>query len=1208
MMDLSAILGSASNTDEASNKSNSTATFGKQSGDEGATPDIAESSGRPSRIPEEAGSPRVVATPVIALEDEDPNVDTNAGSSSGARSSSQRPGSSTLARLSRSTSRRRDSLVQKDRDYSVKGKMEKSRSPSSRDIASSKRGSSRGAVVHTNGGPSGRHEDPDKILEEMIAAHESVSRETKSVAVSSPNHDEVSHDQRAPVIGRTSRGGLIRDTTMQIADVTVDDTIPIGPTSVGLESAGVCTGCESLRNKVEFDRRTWDAEKASLIQRAEAKYAESQTVWEASTAELNNRLDLALRQAQHFNQLYQGLERRFEEVEADLNGQLGEVRDRFYDAAHELQTTRDQLKEQTRLSDERTIELSQRANAVDELTRQLERARAEFNDSATERYDLRGQVSALENSSSLLDESLKSNVLKLREAELQLELLQEGRDENTVDMAKQLAESQAVLGSLQARITQLTNDNESLSMQKTLCETRLEQQGEGDKTRLHELETRRREESNKSNLVLKERDVELANRNHEISALKTELESLRVERRTKAEGIINLVRTEQSKTTELTQDLKSLGDRCQSLLDHNKTLSDAFGAEKAKWVETEEMLRGEVTMLEGQLIELQDAMNRSSGGPVIVELSSKHETLGSQDPGVSAIKQTMNTKRVTQESHDSDVKAKGHPAGSHDPGGSAHAHSRGDDVPVTRGEVSQMMDKSFEKFAKVIIDKISVRSRNRRQSDDHEDEEEEEASNDEPSPPPSDDDDESEGGGGGGPPHGGGGPPDDDEPPDDRHDGDGHRGRRMARGRSTSPRPRFRVHEAETVKVPSDFPTAASLGHWKVQVGKNLVAASGRWDEEEMSWFMEIEREYSTFESLANSGDDRFRSLDLKLAAALGPVIRKATNSLTLSVSLKEGMAAERNRVLKGRQIVWMMYQHFQTNPNMGIVYNITDLSNLQWLGDPSMQSFLYAWYVMVNGMQSTIEESTLRDLLLTKMEKSVALQYDLFYYYRLPDNDPNKSYQYLIESMERYIQRASQQKNRRDFNGKHLEHILKCSSHALPGVAKEHGDLSKEEKKKKKLAEQKKKQKQKEQKEREASAAPGPPKGGGKGDKKAISSQGVPFKEICYWFNHGTCKKGKECSFKHTKLNDKEKGKLTKPGSRANSQVPPKGGGKGQKGKQTPSGWCHQHLRPGGCPFGENCTFPHLDQSVVDEIKRASAKAKAKGKGRSPSQSKSQQ
>eukprot|EP00972_Heterocapsa_arctica_P047688 7034909-Heterocapsa_arctica.AAC.1 len=65
-----------------------------------------------------------------------------------------------------------------------------------------------------------------------------------------------------------------------------------------------------------------------------------------------------------------------------------------------------------------------------------------------------------------------------------------------------------------------------------------------------------------------------------------------------------------------------------------------------------------------------------------------------------------------------------------------------------------------------------------------------------------------------------------------------------------------RYKEKEEVSVPA-FPTGPQLAQWRVQIGKNLAAASGRWDQEEIGWF--VVRGYGpgvTFESLVDSGGD----------------------------------------------------------------------------------------------------------------------------------------------------------------------------------------------------------------------------------------------------------------------------------------------------------------------------------------------------------------
>ena len=69
-----------------------------------------------------------------------------------------------------------------------------------------------------------------------------------------------------------------------------------------------------------------------------------------------------------------------------------------------------------------------------------------------------------------------------------------------------------------------------------------------------------------------------------------------------------------------------------------------------------------------------------------------------------------------------------------------------------------------------------------------------------------------------------------------------------------------------------DFPTMAQLPQWKMQLLHNVVAASGREEDEVVTrWLLRVERDGMTFDRLKKSGDG-FRTLDRKLAAALSKI------------------------------------------------------------------------------------------------------------------------------------------------------------------------------------------------------------------------------------------------------------------------------------------------------------------------------------------------
>ena len=134
-----------------------------------------------------------------------------------------------------------------------------------------------------------------------------------------------------------------------------------------------------------------------------------------------------------------------------------------------------------------------------------------------------------------------------------------------------------------------------------------------------------------------------------------------------------------------------------------------------------------------------------------------------------------------------------------------------------------------------------------------------------------------------------------------------------------------------------DSPTIAQLAAWRAYVKAALVEASGRKDETPIiQWIQCTEVEGTRHEDFEESGDG-FETLDRKLAAAL---IRVIKGELGRKVHLESQKMHLRGKVLKGRQVYWMILSTFRTNPNMGVVYGVRDISKVQWLGDEKLETF----------------------------------------------------------------------------------------------------------------------------------------------------------------------------------------------------------------------------------------------------------------------------
>ena len=204
----------------------------------------------------------------------------------------------------------------------------------------------------------------------------------------------------------------------------------------------------------------------------------------------------------------------------------------------------------------------------------------------------------------------------------------------------------------------------------------------------------------------------------------------------------------------------------------------------------------------------------------------------------------------------------------------------------------------------------------------------------------------------------------------------------------------------------------------------------------------------------------------------------------------------------------------------MGVFYSVTDLAKLSWLGDKNIHRFLMTWRMMTSQMQTTLPPSELTEILSQKVEKSVVLKEDVGFFYRKDEEDPDRNSDFLIRSMENYLDRERYRTNLAN----DLHSILSQSQTraGVPSVLDTPGgDTSVEvrESRKKKRLERKAKIAA-----AKAAAAPAPtPKGKGKGKDPKKE------KKVCYYFNQpGGCPKtAEECWLLHKKLSAAEVAKV---------------------------------------------------------------------------------
>jgi hypothetical protein len=185
--------------------------------------------------------------------------------------------------------------------------------------------------------------------------------------------------------------------------------------------------------------------------------------------------------------------------------------------------------------------------------------------------------------------------------------------------------------------------------------------------------------------------------------------------------------------------------------------------------------------------------------------------------------------------------------------------------------------------------------------------------------------------------------------------------------------------------------------------------------------------------------------------------------------------------------------------------------------------------------MHTSLSRHELAGILLQKLEKSTVLKEDIAHYHRQVPGHPDQSYEYLMNSMNRYLTRKRYDVNRTGG----VQSLIKNMGGrgAAPAVE---GETSQSKRAKAKA---------KKAKEAKAIAAPADKgKGAGKGS--------APKLGICFFHNTeaGCTKSAKECKFEHKKLSPSEAAKLVKPAGRDSRASSPSAKAKpGAKAKPSP-------------------------------------------------------
>ena len=133
--------------------------------------------------------------------------------------------------------------------------------------------------------------------------------------------------------------------------------------------------------------------------------------------------------------------------------------------------------------------------------------------------------------------------------------------------------------------------------------------------------------------------------------------------------------------------------------------------------------------------------------------------------------------------------------------------------------------------------------------------------------------------------------------------------------------------EADRIRVNS-WPEPAGFRLWRMTLLDEVAAASAK-PQRALEWTLELQNSGATLESLRTTGDD-VATLDAKLASAL---THTAPSDFQRPSQAKKAHAMKMGKMLAGRQILFMIDQHFIMSEMGNSVYEAEHLFSIKLKG-----------------------------------------------------------------------------------------------------------------------------------------------------------------------------------------------------------------------------------------------------------------------------------
>jgi hypothetical protein len=206
------------------------------------------------------------------------------------------------------------------------------------------------------------------------------------------------------------------------------------------------------------------------------------------------------------------------------------------------------------------------------------------------------------------------------------------------------------------------------------------------------------------------------------------------------------------------------------------------------------------------------------------------------------------------------------------------------------------------------------------------------------------------------------------------------------------------------------WPQPKNFRKWKLSFKKAVVAATNQRPEEVFAWITAVESA-SSYEELGDTGP--FPELDALLAADWDKIL---SGEFQKKVHLIEYKLESQGKMIKGRQITWMVYNHFRLSDTDSALNSWYGLMNVT-LHNDNLQQFVNDWDAACEEIGGFLpDDGFMEELFRTQLEKAPCFkQHMAMYHQDVTFRGTPKSIDQLRRMVDVYLEDQLLKKNQSD-------------------------------------------------------------------------------------------------------------------------------------------------------------------------------------------------